>query len=92
MYAANLLVAGLAGACLAEAASDFDRRDETCSIISPDGSKSIHCRSCPDLNCDVVSSIAVGDKVAFSGWASGDCYENNWSVQSLSTAYSVLCG
>lgn len=78
MYAAELLVAGFAGACVANAASEFDRRDETCSIISPDGSKKTNCRSCPSLNCDVVTTVSVGDKLAFSGYASGDCYENNW--------------
>jgi uncharacterized protein YgiM (DUF1202 family) len=78
MYAAGFFVAGLAGACVANAASNFDRRDETCSIISPDGSKKTNCRSCPGLSCDVVTSVSVGDKVAFSGYASGDCYEGNW--------------
>jgi hypothetical protein len=78
MYAAKLLVAGLAGACAAKAASNLDKREEMCTIISPDGSKATNCRACPSLSCDVVTTVSVGDKEAFSGYASGDCYENNW--------------
>lgn len=78
MYAAKVLVAGLAGACVANAASDFEKREETCTIISPDGSTAPKCRSCPGFDCDVVTTVRVGDEVDFSGYASGDCYESNW--------------
>ncbi|CRG91997.1 hypothetical protein PISL3812_09051 [Talaromyces islandicus] len=89
MYAAKLLVAGLAGAYLANAASDLDKREETCFIISPDGSTAIHCRSCPSLSCDVVTTVSVGDKVDFSGYASGDCYEDNctWDFNKNNKCY-----
>ncbi|KAH8688991.1 hypothetical protein BGW36DRAFT_75956 [Talaromyces proteolyticus] len=64
-------------ASVVNAGSANMKRDQVCSITSPDGIKTIHCRSCPHLSCSIVANLPVGDKANFSSYATGDCYEGN---------------